>query len=38
MMMVVVELAAFVVDLMMLVVGEDAMKVEEMKRVSWPHF
>lgn len=38
MMMVVAELATLVVDLKMLVVGEDAMKVEEAKGVSWPHF
>ena len=37
-MMLVVELAALVVDLTMLVMGEDATKVEEVKGVSWPHF
>lgn len=38
MMMVVAELATSVVELMMLMVGEDVMKVEEVKVVSWPHF
>lgn len=38
MMMLVAELATSVVELTMLMVVEDVMKVEEVKIVSWPHF